>query len=73
MRTQGTLDREKLQNNLIDTVFELRERLERLEEKYKSFVTAPLVIPEPDTGGRWTAYVKDMGGEVGPVIVIKEL
>lgn len=72
-RTQGTLEREKLNNNLIDQLYSLTERLARLEEKYQRFVSAPLVIPEPETGGRWTAYIKDMGGEVGPVIVIKEL
>lgn len=73
MKTQGTLEREKRPENMIDQMLRLQERIARLEEKYQTILTAPLVILEPETGGRWTAYIKDMGGQVGPVLIIKEL
>lgn len=68
-----TLDRERLIDNLIDRQFRAEERIARLEEMLRARDTAEVIVPEPATGGRWMLYVVDMGGEIGPVLVMGEL
>ena len=70
---QDTLERERLVDNLIDRVFRLEEEVARLKEQVQQQAQTDVIVPEPATGGRWLLYVKDMGGEVGPVLVKKEL
>lgn len=68
-----TLERERLIDNLIDRQFRLEERVARLEEMLRARDIMEVIVPEPATGGRWALYVVDMGGEVGPVLVMGEM
>lgn len=70
---QDTLERERLIDNLIDRVFRLEERVGRLEEQLLQQAAGDVVVPEPETGGRWSLLVQDMGGDVGAVLVMREL
>lgn len=70
---QDTLERERLVDNLIDRLFRLEEEVARLKEQVQQQAQTDVIVPEPATGGRWLLYVKDMGGEVGPVLVKREL
>ena len=70
---QDTLERDRLVDNLIDRFFRLEEEVARLKEQVMQQAQTDVIVPEPATGGRWLLYVKDMGGEVGPVLVKKEL
>jgi hypothetical protein len=70
---RDTLERERLVDNLIDRLFRAEERIARLEELIMQQAQTDVIVPEPATGGRWLLYVKDMGGEIGPVLAMKEL
>lgn len=70
---RDTLERERLVDNLIDRLFRAEERIARLEELIMQQSPSDVIVPEPATGGRWLLYVKDFGGERGPMPVIKEL
>lgn len=68
-----TLERERTLNNIIDQVARMEERIRRLEERLNAGGAAALIVPEPETGGRWTLEVEDLGGDVGAVLVMQEL
>jgi len=68
-----TLERERLVDNLIDRVFRLEEEVARLKEQILQQAQTDVIVPEPDTGGRWSLFVQDNGGEVGAVLVMREL
>ena len=68
-----TLERDRLVDNLIDRLFRLEEEVARLKEQQLQKTSGDVVFRQEDSDGLWTAYVKDMGGEVGPVIVLREL
>lgn len=70
---QDTLERERLVDNLIDRVFRLEEEVARLKERLMSGAADDVFVPEPATGGRWRLYVQDMGGDVGPVLIMEEV
>lgn len=70
---QDTLERERLIDNLIDRVFRLEEEVARLKEQLLLQAAGDVIVPEPDTGGQWRLTVRDMGGEVGAVLVMGEL
>ncbi len=70
---KDTLERERLVDNLIDQVFRLQERVARLEELLLGIKETDVIVPEPDVDGRWRLYVQDLGGEIGPVLVMVEV
>lgn len=68
-----TLERERQLNNIIDRLYKLEERVARLEERVREQESQPLVVPEPAVNGQWTLEVVDIGGEVGPMLLMVEL
>lgn len=71
-RMSDTLDRERLDNNIIDRLFAVEERVERLEEALMRQGSVELIIVTSD-GTRWRLTVEDPENGAGPGLVLEEL
>lgn len=70
-----TLERERLVDNLIDRVFDLEERLRRLEELMLRPGEFQVIVPHVGRDTRWQLRVIDFGDgdERGPMLEMSEL
>lgn len=73
MTTTDSLERERLVDNLVDRQYALESRTARLEEMMLRPGSVSVIVPAEEGDGQWVLFVKDMGGEIGPVLVMREL